>query len=91
MIAHSISLQPDFSRIIAIWQTLKGQARMDQFKRKFHLSDFKLVVVDEAHHSVSNSCVLLHHNSETDFSHLQILSEFNHEVQVRRSTTRYRA
>ena len=38
-----------------MWQTLKGQARMDQFTRKFNLSDFKLVVVDEAHHSVSNS------------------------------------
>jgi superfamily II DNA or RNA helicase len=38
-----------------MYQTLKGERRMDEFKRKFRMKDFKLVVVDEAHHSVSNS------------------------------------
>lgn len=38
-----------------MYQTLKGYHRMEEFKKKFRMSDFKLVVVDEAHHSVSNS------------------------------------
>lgn len=45
----------DESSIITTWQTLGRQERMKEFKERFKIADFKLVVVDEAHHSAADS------------------------------------
>jgi len=31
---------------------------MDEFKQRFRIADFSLVVVDEAHHSAANSYIV---------------------------------
>jgi superfamily II DNA or RNA helicase len=45
----------DELRIITTWQTLGRPERMKEFKKRFNIADFKLVVVDEAHHSAADS------------------------------------
>jgi superfamily II DNA or RNA helicase len=45
----------DESSIITTWQTLGRPERMKEFKERFEIADFKLVVVDEAHHSAADS------------------------------------
>jgi type I site-specific restriction endonuclease len=76
-------------RVVATWQTLRIKKRMDAFKRKFKIADFELVVVDEAHHSVSNEWVV--NTDQAELRYLQLLSEFNDGVEIEKSTVAYRA
>jgi superfamily II DNA or RNA helicase len=49
----------DQDSIVATWQTLGRGERLAAFQRRFNMAHFKLVVVDEAHHSVTNTYVHL--------------------------------